>query len=136
MKCLENHDILIYCWYDKQCCCCLLYNWWTGVFALEVELNYWQQKPIINHLQCFHTGTSFQAFCICNLNFCRGTNWLLNWQNFRRLYLYAMTEAVKGIILKHRHILLSEESKTNFSLNERDVISAATLPDLDDAYTR
>lgn len=47
-----------------------------------------------------------------------------------------MTEAVKGIILKHRHILLSEESKTNFSLNERDIISAATLPDLDDAYTR
>lgn len=58
-----------YCWYDKQCCCCLLYNWSTGVFALEVELNYWQQKPIINHLQCFHTGTSFHAFCICNLNF-------------------------------------------------------------------
>jgi len=66
----------------------------------------------------------------------QGTKWLLNWQNFRRLYLYAMTEAVKGIILRHHKILLSEEAKTTYNLNEREIISAATLPELDDAYTR
>uniref|UniRef100_A0A1B6L2E9 AB hydrolase-1 domain-containing protein n=1 Tax=Graphocephala atropunctata TaxID=36148 RepID=A0A1B6L2E9_9HEMI len=65
-----------------------------------------------------------------------GTKWLLNWQNFRRLYLYAMTEAMKTIILRHHHILLSEDAKSNYNLNEREIISAATLPELDDAYTR
>nr|CAD7257836.1 unnamed protein product [Timema shepardi] len=65
-----------------------------------------------------------------------GTKWLLNWQNFRRFYLYVMTESMKTIILKHRHVLLSEEVKRRFNLNEREIIAAATLPELDDAYTR
>lgn len=65
-----------------------------------------------------------------------GTKWLLQWQNFRRVYLYAVTEAMKSIILKHRRILLNDDTKSRFTINERDVISAATLPELDDAYTR
>lgn len=67
---------------------------------------------------------------------CRGTKFLLNWQNFRRFYLYIMTESVKNIILKHKNILLSEEIKQRCNLNEWDIISAATLPELDEAYTR
>lgn len=66
----------------------------------------------------------------------RGTQWLLNWQNFRRFYLYVMTENVKNIIMKHRHVLLSEEVKQTHKLNERDIVAAATLPELDEAYTR
>lgn len=66
----------------------------------------------------------------------RATGVLLNWQNFRRLYLYALTEAIKALILKHRSKLLSEDIKKQYSLNEKDIISAATLPELDDAYTR
>lgn len=69
-------------------------------------------------------------------NALEGTKFLLNWQNFRRFYLYIMTESVKSIILKHRNILLSEEVKKKYNLNERDIISAATLPELDEAYTR
>ncbi|KAF7418991.1 hypothetical protein HZH68_001644 [Vespula germanica] len=69
-------------------------------------------------------------------NALEGTKFLLNWQNFRRFYLYVMTESVKNIILKHKHVLLSEEVKQRYSLNERDIISAATLPELDEAYTR
>ncbi|XP_036328056.1 abhydrolase domain-containing protein 2 isoform X1 [Rhagoletis pomonella] len=65
-----------------------------------------------------------------------GTKWLLNWQNFRRFYLYVMTENVKSIILKHRHVLLSDEVKARHNLNEREIIAAATLPELDEAYTR
>ncbi|XP_050529025.1 abhydrolase domain-containing protein 2 isoform X1 [Daktulosphaira vitifoliae] len=66
----------------------------------------------------------------------KATGVLLHWQNFRRLYLYALTEATKALILKHRHKLLSDDIKERFSLNEKDIISAATLPELDDAYTR
>ncbi|KAI4472612.1 hypothetical protein M0802_016650 [Mischocyttarus mexicanus] len=69
-------------------------------------------------------------------NALEGTKFLLNWQNFRRFYLYVMTESVKNIILKHKNVLLSEEVKQKYSLNERDIISAATLPELDEAYTR
>jgi abhydrolase domain-containing protein 2 len=65
-----------------------------------------------------------------------GTKWLLNWQNFRRFYLYIMTENMKNIILRHRSMLLSEEVKNRYKLNEHEIISAATLPELDEAYTR
>lgn len=65
-----------------------------------------------------------------------GTKWLLNWQNFRRFYLYVMTESMKSIILRHRHVLLAEDVKQRYRLNEREIIAAATLPELDDAYTR
>jgi abhydrolase domain-containing protein 2 len=68
--------------------------------------------------------------------FLRGTKWLLNWQNFRRFYLYVMTESMKSIILKHRHVLLHDDVKRRCNLNEREIIAAATLPELDDAYTR
>lgn len=33
-------------------------------------------------------------------------------------------------------MLLSEDVKQRYNLNERDIISAATLPELDEAYTR
>ncbi|XP_043288096.1 abhydrolase domain-containing protein 2 [Venturia canescens] len=65
-----------------------------------------------------------------------GTKFLLNWTNFRRFYLYIMTESVKNIILRHKDVLLSREVQQRFGLNERDIISAATLPELDEAYTR
>ncbi|XP_049817466.1 abhydrolase domain-containing protein 2 [Aethina tumida] len=65
-----------------------------------------------------------------------GTKLLLNWQNFRRFYLYIMTENMKGIILRHRNVLLSEEVKKRHGLSEHEIIAAATLPELDEAYTR
>lgn len=61
---------------------------------------------------------------------------MLNWQNFRRFYLYVMTESVKNIILKHKNVLLADEVKQKHGLNEKDIVSAATLPELDEAYTR
>lgn len=76
---------------------------------------------------------------MCNLIFIcyfRATGVLLHWQNFRRLYLYALTEAIKALILKHKSKLLADDIKEQYSLNEKDIISAATLPELDDAYTR
>jgi len=77
------------------------------------------------------------AVSICQgYNAIEGTKWMLQWQNFRRLYLYAMTEAMKSIILRHRSVLLSEKAKAEFGLNEKEIASAATLPELDDAYTR
>ncbi|XP_059618666.1 abhydrolase domain-containing protein 2 [Phlebotomus argentipes] len=69
-------------------------------------------------------------------NAVEATNWLLNWQNFRRFYLYVMTENVKQIIMKHRQMLLSDDVKQRCKLNERDIVAAATLPELDEAYTR
>lgn len=47
-----------------------------------------------------------------------------------------MTENVKNIILKHRSVLLSEEVKSRYHLDEQEIYSAATLLDLDEAYTR
>lgn len=64
------------------------------------------------------------------LFFYSATQWLLKWQNFHRFYLYVLTENVKNIILKHRHILLCEDVKVRHTLNERDIVAAATLPEL------
>lgn len=47
-----------------------------------------------------------------------------------------MTENMKSIILRHRHVLLSEEIRNRHKLNEHEIISAATLPELDDAFTK
>lgn len=47
-----------------------------------------------------------------------------------------MTENVKNIIIRHRQILLCDEVKTQHNLVEHEIISAATLPELDEAYTR
>lgn len=47
-----------------------------------------------------------------------------------------MTESVKNIILKHKQVLLSEDVKQRHGLIEKDIVSAATLPELDEAYTR
>lgn len=47
-----------------------------------------------------------------------------------------LTENVKSIIMKHKKVLLSDEVKRRFNLNEREIAAAATLPELDDAYTR
>lgn len=38
--------------------------------------------------------------------------------------------------MKHRKVLLSDEVKRKYNLNEREISAAATLPELDDAYTR
>lgn len=69
-------------------------------------------------------------------NAIEGTKFLLNWQNFRRFYLYVMTENLKNIILRHSKVLLSKEAKQRYQLIENEIISAATLPELDEAYTR
>lgn len=66
----------------------------------------------------------------------RGTKFMLNWQNFRRFYLYVMTENVKAIIMRHRHVLLHEDVKRRCQLDERAIATSATLPELDEAYTR
>ena len=66
----------------------------------------------------------------------RGLKYLLNWTNFRRFYLYIMSESVKNIILRHKNVLLSEEVKQRYNLNEKDIVSAATLLELDNAYTK
>lgn len=78
---------------------------------------------------------------IGGISICQGydatlaTQLLLKWQNFQRFYLYVLTENVKSIIMKHRNILLSDDIKRRFNLNEREIVAAATLPELDEAYT-
>lgn len=87
-------------------------------------------------------GSNKMSHIIGGISVCQGYNaiegskFLLNWQNFRRFYLYVMTESVKNIILRHKHVLLSEDVKQRHGLIEKDIVSAATLPELDEAYTR
>lgn len=77
------------------------------------------------------------AISVCQgYNALRAMDYLLQWQNFRRFYLYVMTENMKRTIAHHRSILLSDDIKHRGQINEREVFSAATLPELDDAYTR
>lgn len=38
--------------------------------------------------------------------------------------------------MRHRKVLLSDEVKQKYQLNEREIATAATLPELDEAYTR
>jgi len=62
--------------------------------------------------------------------------YMLLWANFRRFYLYVMTENMKRVLIAHRQCVLHEEVKNRFQLCERTILSAATLPEFDEAYTR
>eukprot|EP00096_Caligus_rogercresseyi_P008162 TRINITY_DN2655_c3_g1_i1.p1 TRINITY_DN2655_c3_g1~~TRINITY_DN2655_c3_g1_i1.p1 ORF type:complete len:451 (-),score=123.33 TRINITY_DN2655_c3_g1_i1:241-1593(-) len=61
---------------------------------------------------------------------------MLDWEGFRRLYLFAMTENMKGILRRWQKQLFTESVKRDKSINEKDVWYSATLIDLDDSYTR
>jgi abhydrolase domain-containing protein 2 len=61
---------------------------------------------------------------------------MLLWSNFRRFYLYIMTENMKRVLMAHQQLVLSEDVKSRYQLCERSILSAATLPEFDDAYTR
>ena len=68
--------------------------------------------------------------------FCSTMQYMLLWANFRRFYLYVMTENMKRVLIAHRQCVLNEEVKNRFQLCERTILSAATLPEFDEAYTR
>lgn len=79
---------------------------------------------------------------IGGISICQGYNaidslcYLLQWANFRRLYLYIMTDNYRNIITRHKRVLLSPELKSRHGLDENMIASAGTLPDLDEAYSR
>ena len=45
-------------------------------------------------------------------------------------------ERNEKIKMAHHQLVLSEEVKSRYQLCERSILSAATLPEFDDAYTR
>ena len=47
-----------------------------------------------------------------------------------------MTENMRSVILRHKEALFTEEVKRKYNIDERKVLSAATLPELDEVYTR
>lgn len=47
-----------------------------------------------------------------------------------------MTENMRSVIIRHKEALLTEEVKRRYNVDERRVLSAATLPELDEVYTR
>ena len=66
----------------------------------------------------------------------RSLQFLLEWHNLARLYLFSMTENMRSVIIRHKEALLTEEVKRRCNVDERRVLSAATLPELDEVYTR
>lgn len=65
-----------------------------------------------------------------------GTKYLLMWEGFRRLYLFVMTENMRAIIRRWQKQLFTDQIKHDYDINDRQVWSAATLVELDEAYTR
>lgn len=50
--------------------------------------------------------------------------------------MHMMTENVKRIIMRQRSMLFTDETRKRYQLDERKVLVAATIPELDEAYTR
>jgi len=66
----------------------------------------------------------------------RSMKFLLEWENFRRLYTFIMTENMKSILRKWRKALFTEEIKNKYGFTENFIYQAGTLQELDDRYTR
>lgn len=47
-----------------------------------------------------------------------------------------MTENMKRVLMAHQQLVLHDDVKARYQLCERTILSAATLPEFDDAYTR
>jgi len=58
------------------------------------------------------------------------------WEGFRRLYQFAMTENMRAILRRCQKQLFTDKIKQEFDINERSVWSAATIVEVDEAYTR
>ena len=69
-------------------------------------------------------------------SFFRVAQHLLQWESGRRLYLFAMTENMRSILRTWQKQLFPDDFKAEKEIIERDIWSAATLYELDDAYTR
>ena len=59
----------------------------------------------------------------------------MEWKNMARFYLFYMTENMRTVIRKNKDVLLSEDVKKRYGIDEREIMSAPTLPFLDDVYT-
>ena len=61
---------------------------------------------------------------------------LLDWEGFRRLYLFVMTENMRTILRRWQKELFPDSVKRDKGINERAVWAAATLIELDEEYNR
>jgi len=79
---------------------------------------------------------------IAGISACQGydavkaSEMLLDWEGFRRLYLYVMTENMRTLLRRWQKELFPEWLKREKGINERSVWAAATLIEMDEAYNR
>jgi len=79
---------------------------------------------------------------LAGISICQGydakeaTKYLLAWEGFRRIYFFVMTENMRGILRRWQKQLFPDDFKQKHEINERAIWSAATLVELDEAYTR
>lgn len=82
-------------------------------------------------------GNIVGAISICQgYDAVKSLKYLLEWHNLARIYLFSMTENMRSVIIRHKEALFTEEVKRKCNIEERRVLSAATLPELDEVYTR
>jgi len=82
-------------------------------------------------------GNVVAGIAVCaGYDMIRGMRMLMEWNGFRRLYMYAMAENMKAIIRRCSKELFTEEVKSKLGISERQVFNSATLVELDDVYTR
>lgn len=80
--------------------------------------------------------SSLFNICIFTVSANRSLKYLLEWHNLARIYLFSMTENMRSVIIRHKEALFTDEVKRKCNIEERRVLSAATLPELDEVYTR
>uniref|UniRef100_T1J4L3 AB hydrolase-1 domain-containing protein n=1 Tax=Strigamia maritima TaxID=126957 RepID=T1J4L3_STRMM len=79
---------------------------------------------------------------ICGISVCQGYDaqraqpLLIQWENLRRLYLWVITETMKGLLARYQDILLQKDVKQRYGLDEKKIFAAQTLVEFDELYTR
>lgn len=91
---------------------------------------------LVWHCSCWIMTGRDTKYLPMFLQYYRSLQFLLEWHNLARLYLFSMTENMRSVIIRHKDALLTEEVKRRYNIDERRVLSAATLPELDEVYTR
>ncbi|KAJ8311676.1 hypothetical protein KUTeg_011031, partial [Tegillarca granosa] len=79
---------------------------------------------------------------LCGISVCQGYDalrcvpLLLDWHHMRRAYVYVMTAHQKTLLKHHHDVLLNEEVKQKYGLDEDKIMASTSLLELDEQYSR
>lgn len=60
---------------------------------------------------------------------------LITWRNFGLVYTYILTKKIKDLVRRHKNVLLSDDIKKRYNIDEEEIFTSKTFLEFDEVYT-